>query len=138
VVQSLMVAGVLGFAVASRFALALAAFWLVTMASGPRMPLEQAWMNQNLDAQVRATVFSMKGQVQALAAIAGGPVLGAIATAYTTRPALIASALALSPALLLYARAARYGRPLAAAGGPEAALTEPQDRDMHGQSSTHV
>jgi len=105
--DSLMVVGVVGFAVAGQFALALAAFWLVTMGRGTRGPLERVWMNQHLDASVRATVFSLRGQVDAGAQIVGGPILGVIATAYTTRSALIAAGVILAPALLLYARTMR-------------------------------
>jgi DHA3 family tetracycline resistance protein-like MFS transporter len=110
-VTAAQVAGVVVFALAGQFAVALAAFWLVTLAGGPRIPLEQAWMNQHLDASVRATVFSLRGQVDALAAILGGPVLGIIATALTTRQALVVCGLILSPALLLYVRSARRDRP---------------------------
>jgi DHA3 family tetracycline resistance protein-like MFS transporter len=109
-VTGAQVAGVVVFALAGQFAVALAAFWLVTVAGGPRIPLEQAWMNQHLDASVRATVFSLRGQVDTLAAILGGPVLGAIATDFTTRHALVAAGLILAPALLLYVRGARRER----------------------------
>jgi DHA3 family tetracycline resistance protein-like MFS transporter len=108
-------AGALCFALAGWFALALAGLWLVTTAAGPRIPLENAWMNQSLDANVRATVFSVRSQVQSLAAIAGGPLIGALATAFGTRPALVAAGLVLAPALLLYARALRLRAGLHAA-----------------------
>jgi DHA3 family tetracycline resistance protein-like MFS transporter len=107
-VDGLMLAGALCFALAGWFAVALAGLWLVTTAAGPRIPLENAWMNQSLDASVRATVFSLRGQVQSLAAIAGGPLLGALATTVGTRPTLVAAAVVLAPALLLYARALRW------------------------------
>ncbi len=113
--DGVMVAGVLAFALAGQFALALVAYWTVATARGTRSPLEQAWINQSLDSSVRATVFSMRGQVDALAQIVGGPILGVIATAYTTRSSLVAAAVILSPALLLYARTLRRGAPLAAA-----------------------
>jgi DHA3 family tetracycline resistance protein-like MFS transporter len=107
--------GVVAFALSGQFALALAALWLITAAGGPRIPLEQAWMNQNLDASVRATVFSLRGQVDALAAIVGGPILGAIATSGGTRVALVAAGVLLAPTVLLYARAAGRQQPLVVA-----------------------
>jgi DHA3 family tetracycline resistance protein-like MFS transporter len=116
--DGLAIVGILGFAVAGQFALALAALWLITTAHGPRIPLEQAWMNQNLPASVRATVFSLRGQVAAFAAIAGGPALGVIATAFGTRTALLAAGCIFSPALLLYARIIRRDTSLAAPGLP--------------------
>ena len=112
--DGLMVVGVVGLAGAGQFALALAAFWLITTVRGTRGPLERIWMNQNLDPGVRALVFSMRGQVDAGAQIVGGPILGAIAVAFSTRSALIAAAVILAPALLLYARTVRRDTLLAA------------------------
>lgn len=117
--------GVVGFALAGQFVLALAALWLVTTAAGPRLPLEQAWMNQNLESSVRAMVFSLRGQVDALAAIAGGPILGALATDRGTRVALTVAGLLLLPTLLLYARVARRDRhPIATDSGEVQALAD--------------
>ncbi len=104
VMDGLTVVSVLGFALAGQFTLALIAFFLLTTARGPRQPLEQIWMNQHLDSRVRATLFSLRGQVSAFAQIIGGPMLGAIATGESTRTALIAAGIVLSPTLLLYIR----------------------------------
>jgi DHA3 family tetracycline resistance protein-like MFS transporter len=113
-IDGLTILCVVTFAVAGQFALALAVFLLFTTAAGPRASLEQAWMNQNLDPTVRATVFSLRGQVGALAGIVGGPILGAIALAHTTRSALLVAALVLVPTLLLYLLTVRRGTPLVA------------------------
>ncbi len=102
VMDGLTVISVLGFALAGQFTLALIAFFLLTTARGPRQPLEQIWMNQHLDSRVRATLFSLRGQVSAFAQIVGGPILGAIATGGSTRAALIAAGIVLSPTLLFY------------------------------------
>lgn len=106
-IDGLMVLTVIGFALAGQFILALTAFFLFTTIAGPRIALERVWMNQHLDSSVRATVFSLRGQVSALAQIVGGPILGAVATAFATRTALIVAGLVLSPTLLLYARTMR-------------------------------
>jgi DHA3 family tetracycline resistance protein-like MFS transporter len=98
--------GTLVFAVTGQFAVALAGLWLVTSAFGPHNPLEQAWMNQNLESSVRATVFSVHNLVQDLAGIVGGPILGVIATTYSTSLAIGIAGLFLTPAMLLYARSA--------------------------------
>lgn len=103
VVDALSVVSVVGFALAGQFFLALAAFLLFTTVFGPRIPLEQIWMNQNLTSTTRATVFSLRGQVNSIAQIVGGPMLGLIATLFTTRTALVVAALVLAPTLLLYA-----------------------------------
>jgi DHA3 family tetracycline resistance protein-like MFS transporter len=121
-IDGLTIVGVAAFAVAGQFGVALAVFFLITTALGPRVSLEQAWMNRNLDSAVRATVFSLRGQVGALAGIIGGPILGAIATAFTTRAALIATAVILTPTLLLYIRIARHDTALAASIAAEAHL----------------
>ena len=106
-----MVLTVIGFALAGQFILALTVFFLFTTIAGPRIALERVWMNQHLDSSVRATVFSLRGQVSAIAQIVGGPILGAVATAFDTRTALIAAGLVLSPSLLLYARTIRRDMP---------------------------
>lgn len=95
------------FALAGQFALALAALWLITTASGPRIPLTQTWIIQQTPSSVRATILSLNAQVSALAAMVGGLLIGAIATTLTTRPALLLSGLLLLPALFLYARTIR-------------------------------
>jgi MFS transporter, DHA3 family, tetracycline resistance protein len=108
VVDGLTIMGVLGFVVAGQFFLALAAFFLLTTARGPRSSLQPIWMNHDLDSTVRATLFSLQGQVNSIAQIVGGPLLGIIATAFSTGSALIASAIMLSPTLLLYALTLRH------------------------------
>jgi MFS transporter, DHA3 family, tetracycline resistance protein len=103
--------GIVLFALTGQFALALAALWLITTASGPRIPLTQSWINQQAPSSVRATVLSFNAQASALAAIIGGLFIGAIATALTTRPALLLSGLLLLPALVLYVHAIRRKLP---------------------------
>jgi hypothetical protein len=54
---------------------------------------------------VRATVLSISGQSNAIGQAAGGPVLGGIGNVWGIRAALATGALAIAPALGLYARA---------------------------------
>ncbi len=119
IVDSLQIASAIGFALAGQFILALAAFLMFTTARGPRLPLEQVWMNQHLDSSVRATVFSLRGQVNAIAQIVGGPLLGIIATVFSTRAALVTAGVILSPTLLFYARTLRRRGPLTVPTEPE-------------------
>ncbi len=109
IVDGLTCVSAIGFALSGQLALALAAFFVLTTARGPRMSLEQIWMNQHLDASVRATVFSLRGGIGALAQIVAGPLLGALATSFATRPALLVASVMLVPALLLYSRILRLG-----------------------------
>ncbi len=62
-------------------------------------PLYMAWVNQRLDASVRATVLSMSGQANALGQVAIGPVVGAIGDVWGLRAALTVAGLLLSPVL---------------------------------------
>ena len=58
---------------------------------------------------MRATVFSIAGQADAIGQAGGGPVLGLIGNVWGIRAALGASALVIAPALALYGRAMRHG-----------------------------
>jgi MFS transporter, DHA3 family, tetracycline resistance protein len=75
-------------------------------------PLYDTWLNEQItDSSVRATVLSMSGQSNAIGQAGGGPVLGAIGNVWGIRAALATGALAIAPALGLYARAiAHQGR----------------------------
>ena len=75
-------------------------------------PLYTIWLNEQItDSSVRATVLSISGQANAIGQAGGGPVLGAIGNIWGIRAALATGALAIGPALGLYARAiAHHGR----------------------------
>ncbi|NIV37434.1 MAG: MFS transporter, partial [Anaerolineae bacterium] len=73
-------------------------------------PLHTAWLNLSIDEpQVRATIFSVSGQADAVGQIAGGPVVGATGNR-SIRAALLSSALLLSPLLPLYGITILKGR----------------------------
>jgi MFS transporter, DHA3 family, tetracycline resistance protein len=108
-VDGLGALSIVGFALAGQFYLAMGAFFLFTTAWGPRAPLQRVWMNRYLEAGIRATLFSLQGQVNALAQIVGGPVLGLIATGFGMRTAMMASAIVLVPTLVLYMLSLRNG-----------------------------
>lgn len=111
IIDGLQVATIIGFALAGQFFLALAIFLLFTTAAAPRSPLEHAWTLQNSDSGVMATLFSLQGQVSAIAQIIGGPMLGVIATTFSTQTALIVAGFILCPILLLYASTIRSSMP---------------------------
>jgi hypothetical protein len=75
-------------------------------------PLYDTWLNEQItDSSVRATVISLTGQSNAVGQAAGGPVLGAIGNVWGIRAALAVGAVAIAPALGLYARAiSHHGR----------------------------
>lgn len=61
------------------------------------------WLNSLIDnPNTRATMFSVRGQVDSIGQIGGGPVLGLVAKIFSIRTALVVSAVILSPILLFY------------------------------------
>ncbi|MCU0512084.1 MAG: MFS transporter [Anaerolineae bacterium] len=99
-----LIVGVLVFALAQSLLTAILALWLVGVVRAGIGPLESAWLNLNIDSRVRATVLSFHAQSNALGQIAGGPLVGALATFGSLRLALSLSALLLTPALGLFVR----------------------------------
>jgi DHA3 family tetracycline resistance protein-like MFS transporter len=108
-INALQTASILVFALAGSFTLGMLAFWTAVTVSFAYDPLRLAWLNQNIDSRVRATVLSMNSQVDAVGQIAGGPMLGAVGSLASIRWALAGAALALAPALPLYRRAFGQG-----------------------------
>jgi MFS transporter, DHA3 family, tetracycline resistance protein len=115
-IRVLFVLNVLGivslivFALAGNFFLAVAAVLLFRVFRTVNEPIYTTWLTQNIEAKVRATVISMRGQVDAFGQIVGGPPIGYIGTAFSIRAALVAASALLSPVLFLYAYAARRSR----------------------------
>jgi DHA3 family tetracycline resistance protein-like MFS transporter len=103
----LIVVTLAAFALTRSFAIALGALWLIEVLRSFVEPLQTAWFNLRIDdPQVRATIFSVGGQVDAVGQIVGGPGVGAIGNA-SLRAALLTSAALLAPAMPLYALAMR-------------------------------
>ena len=104
VMQGAMGLSVIAFGLAGNFVVAIIAKWLISLLRTASGPLSGTWMNQNIRSEVRATVLSMNGQADALGQVAGGPVIGAIGSAFSMRAALVFSGLLITPALALYTR----------------------------------
>jgi len=103
VINGILVAVVVAFGLSGNFVMAAITYWLVSMFREARGPIYDAWINQNLEPKVRATVFSMCSQANAVGQISGGPLLGWIATAVSLRLSLILAGVFLVPSLFLYA-----------------------------------
>lgn len=114
-----MIISLIIFGLAGSFGVALLSIWSVMVFRRSAGPLYAAWLNEELPSGVRATVLSMRGQVDAIGQVIGGPLIGALATATSLRAAMVAVAVMLTPALWLYRRASRWYQ-LAAAGQAEA------------------
>lgn len=111
IINGLLVASVVAFGVAHSFEVAVAVFWAGGVLRRITLPLTAAWINQGLDPAVRATVLSMRGQADALGQIAGGPLLGLVATVTSVRAALVSAGAVLALTLPLYARTIRRDDP---------------------------
>ena len=73
IINALQIVSIIIFGLAGNFALALAAYWSVSILRQTNDPIYTAWLAQNIDAKVRATVISLSGQLDAIGQIAGGP-----------------------------------------------------------------
>jgi DHA3 family tetracycline resistance protein-like MFS transporter len=94
------------FAFSPILAVSVAAVWLVSVTRNVLDPLYNAWVNQRLDSDTRATVISMSGQVDAIGQIASGPLVG-IVSLWSIRAAITFASILIIPALPLIRRANR-------------------------------
>lgn len=107
VLNVLGVGSILAFAFAGNFFLALAALLAVRVFRSVNEPIFVTWLTQNSEAKVRATIISLRGQLDALGQIAGGPPVGLLGNLFSIRIALASTAAILSPVLGLLLYAAR-------------------------------
>jgi DHA3 family tetracycline resistance protein-like MFS transporter len=86
------------------YVIGLLVFYIIIQVTRKVMyPLEDIWLNKIIpESSIRATFFSVKGQVDAIGQIGGGPFIGYIATSFTIKTAIIVSAVLLTPVLFLY------------------------------------
>jgi MFS transporter, DHA3 family, tetracycline resistance protein len=110
VINTMMIVSVLTFGLVGNFYLAVAAYLGFGVFRTVNHPVYMTWMTQNTEANVRATVISMGGQVDALGQIIGGPPVGYVGTVFSLRAAIVAVSAILSPVLLLLVYAARKGK----------------------------
>ena len=105
-ITALLALAIFIFANSPLLALSIGAVWLVTITRNVMGPLYDAWVNQRLDSDTRATVISMSGQVDAIGQIASGPLAGVVSL-WSVRAAITFASLLITPALPLIARANR-------------------------------
>jgi MFS transporter, DHA3 family, tetracycline resistance protein len=110
VLNTLMTASIVVFGLAGNFGVALVAFLVVSAARRTTQPIYVTWLTGSIEPGVRATVISMSGLVDSFGQMAGGPVIGVIGTLLSLRAAMVAAAVAVSPALVLFLRAGRVSR----------------------------
>jgi DHA3 family tetracycline resistance protein-like MFS transporter len=107
-INALELNAILLMAVTNSFELAFFAYCATIALSYAYDPYYIAWLNQNTESNVRATVISMNSQSESLGRILGAPVIGFVAATSTVRAALSLAGLAMLVPLLLYLRA--YGQ----------------------------
>ena len=116
--QVTRIASQAAFALAPSWALALAPYALNAMLRASFYPLFNAWLIRRTDEDLRATVLSTTGVASSIGQVGGGPISGAIGSAYGISLGLLSSAAMLLPGTLLFARA--IGLRASAAPAPEA------------------
>ena len=94
------------FAVTGSTWVAIAGLLGVFFARNMQGPLYDTWLSEQIDdSTVRATVFSITGQSNAVGQAGGGAALGVVGNVWGIRAALAGGALAIAPALGFYGRA---------------------------------
>ncbi|GIO26554.1 MFS transporter [Ornithinibacillus bavariensis] len=99
----IIISSLLGFAFSTLVIGLLVFYMLIQICRHTMEPLVDVWLNQLIvDSKTRASFFSVKGQIDAIGQISGGPVIGLIATKLAIRTAFVCCAILLSPVLVLY------------------------------------
>jgi DHA3 family tetracycline resistance protein-like MFS transporter len=101
VAQALRVLSIVVLGLTSQLGIAIVARWAAAGLSSVTQPLLDAWLVRNTPSAIRATVFSVVSQGDALGQVLGGPGIGAIGTWVSLRAAMLASAVLLLPGLVL-------------------------------------
>jgi DHA3 family tetracycline resistance protein-like MFS transporter len=109
-INALQMNAILLLALTSSFELAFVGYAATFALSYAYDPFYIAWINQNVESNVRATVISMNSQAESMGRVVGAPLIGVVAAATTVRAALTLAGLAMAVPLVLYFRAFGQGR----------------------------
>ncbi|MCY3717990.1 MAG: MFS transporter [Anaerolineaceae bacterium] len=101
-----IVAGIAVFSLTDSLALAALALLVLTAVRAAAIPVSNAWLNQSAEPAIRATLFSLHGQVNSIGQVVGGPPAGLIGQR-SLRAALLASGLVQTCSLPLLGLALR-------------------------------
>ncbi len=100
------------FALTKNFTWMLCAYLMIHVVRRINEPLLNAWLNNHLEDQARATILSTNGQVDALGQILGGPLIGIIAGKMSISIGILCTVIFLLPVIGIYiltqAREHRY------------------------------
>ena len=103
VANASVIASTLVFALTGSFVLAVSMVIATTIFRRVSEPISDAWLIQHTESASRATVFSLRGQVNAFAQAGLGPAMGVIAVMTTLRRALVGTSILLAPSQVIYA-----------------------------------
>ena len=101
--NALLIGASLAFALTRNFGVAMGMVVLISVLREISEPMVAAWLNRNTESSHKATVFSLHEQTNAFGQAAFGPGMGAIASIYGLRYALVGVALLLVPPQIIYA-----------------------------------
>lgn len=101
-INFIMVMSIVAFGLSKNFTMAFSSYLTFYILRTTNGPIYRAWLNENIESKVRATVLSTYGQIDALGQILSGPIIGFIALKTNMAVAVIASGLILSPVIILY------------------------------------
>lgn len=110
ILTTLFVVSLVIFGLAPGITVAVLSIWSVSVLRNTSMPLYSAWLNKGLIPATRATVLSMRGQIDAIGQLVGGPIIGVLAMVLGLRAAMIGVAIMLTPAIFLYGLLSRMSR----------------------------
>jgi predicted MFS family arabinose efflux permease len=108
IIHATLVVAVLLFAQTTVFAAAAICLTLARVLRRVDTPLLQAYVNENAEPEVRATVLSFQSQAHGLGEIGGGPIAATIAGLYGTIAALTTSGVLVIPTALTFLRARKF------------------------------
>ena len=92
-----------GFGLINNIWVVIALFWVIGVMRSISSPLMDTWLNAQInDSSIRSTMFSVKGQVDSLGQIGGGPLVGLIGNIFSIRAALFLCSVLLLPVILLF------------------------------------
>jgi MFS transporter, DHA3 family, tetracycline resistance protein len=101
-INSAMVLSIIAFGLAGNFTMAFSAYLIFYILRITNGPIYRAWLNENIESRVRATVLSTYGQIDALGQIMSGPIIGFIALKFGLGLSIVTSGLILAPVVMLY------------------------------------
>ena len=113
VIVSVRMIGMAVFALAGGFWLALAFYLVGRQGAAAEGPIYTAWLATSVPQNVRATVLSMWGQLDAIGQVVGGLIVGFLASSVSISAALGVSAALLAPLVVLFLRVRPGPVPLA-------------------------